>query len=506
MNSFIETMKNFGETENGAVAYNSTHNALLDAFGSLGAMKDSPEEDIIDVFSKAYNEDPDYAMKLLFYIRDIREGQGMRRVFRVCCHWLAYTHRDALCRNLKYISEYGRWDDLINLFYNQPDIRNEVGDILLNQLNADMIAARDGKEVSLLGKWMPSNNASSKTTKNMARMLTSYFHMTPKLYRKTLAYLRKHIDVVECKMSDNSWDKIKYSAVPSHAANNYSGAFAKHDGERYKEYLMDLALGKAKINAGALFPKDILHKVWNYSGNREITEAIADAQWKALPNYLGDSIETGICVVDTSGSMWGDPLEVAVSLGLYCADKCRGPFKNHFITFSRRPSLQEVVGETFAEKVNKMTCADWGMNTDIEQVFNLILMTAKSAHCKPEDVPKKLYIISDMQFDQAKTDKFIPFMQLMKQKYKDAGYEMPALIYWNVRASHCAMFHDTFEGEDCCFVSGYSPVLFKNILEGTEYVEVTKADGTKEMKQKIDPMNVMMTTLNSERYAPIMAY
>src|SRR5574344_1007242 len=140
MNSFIETMKNFGETENGAVAYNSTQSALLDAFGSLGAMKDSPEEDIINIFSKAYDENPDYAMKLLFYMRDIIEGQGMRRVFWICCHWLAYTHRDALCRNLQYISEYGRWDDLINLFYNQPDVRDEAGKIIRNQLNADMIA------------------------------------------------------------------------------------------------------------------------------------------------------------------------------------------------------------------------------------------------------------------------------------------------------------------------------------------------------------------------------
>lgn len=506
MNSFIETMKNFDETENGAIAYNSTYSALLDAFGSLGAMKDSPDEEIINVFSKAYDEDPNYAMKLLFYMRDIREGQGMRRVFRICCNWLASSHRDVLCRNLQYISEYGRWDDLIYLFYNQPDVRDEAGKIILNQLKADVIAVRDGGNVSLLGKWMPSNNASSKTTKNMAYALSTYFHMTPKFYRKTLTYLRKHIDVVECKMSDNNWDKIKYSTVPSHAANNYSNAFAKHDMNRYKEYLMDLALGKAKINAGTLFPKDILHKVWNYSNNPIITAAVADAQWKALPNYFGDSTETGICVVDTSGSMWGNPIEVAVSLGLYCADKCRGPFKNHFITFSGSPALQEVRGATFAEKVNSINNSHWGYNTDIEKVFNLILMTAKNSHCKSEDVPKKLYIISDMQFDEATNDNSVPFMQVMKQKYKDAGYEMPALIYWNVRESHCAMFHDTVDGEDCCFVSGYSPVLFKNILEGTEYVEVANTDGAKEVKQKIDPMNIMMTTLDSERYAPIMAY
>lgn len=516
MNSFIETMKNFGETENGAIAYNSTCNALLDAFGSLGAMKDSPEEDIINIFSKAYDENPDYAMKLLFYMRDIREGQGMRRVFRICCHWLAYTHRDALCRNLQYISEYGRWDDLINLFYNQPDVRDEAGKIILNQLKADTIAARDGGNVSLLGKWMPSNNASSKITKNMAHMLATYLHMTPKLYRKTLAYLRKHIDVVECKMSGNEWDKINYPTVPSHASSNYVNAFWKHDANNYQKYLLDVAIGKATINAGALFPADIVHKYFNTIGDSVVRAAVADAQWKALPNYLGDSIETGICVVDTSGSMNGRPLEVALSLGLYCADKCRGPFKNHFITFSRRPQLQEIVGDTFIDKLKNMYRTEWNMNTDIEAVFDLILMTAKDSRCKPEDMPKKLYIISDMQFDQARTiyyDCFsgkpiykAPFMQTMKQKFKDAGYEMPALIYWNVRQSNCAMFHDTFDGEDCCFVSGYSPVLFKNILEGTEYVEVTNADGTKEIKQKIDPMNVMMTTLNSERYAPIMAY
>lgn len=515
MNSFIETMKNFGETENGAIAYNSTQNALLDAFGSLGAMKDFSEEDIINMFSKAYDENPDYAMKLLFYMRDIREGQGMRRVFRICCNWLAQKHTEVLRRNLQYISEYGRWDDLINLFYNQPNIRDEASEIILNQLNADMHAARDGGKVSLLGKWMPSNNASSKMTKNMAHMLATYLHMTPKLYRKTLAYLRKHIDVVECKMSSNEWDKINYLAVPSHAASNYSGAFWKHDAYNYQKYLFDVAMGKARINAGALFPADIIHKYFNTIGDPVVRAAVADAQWKALPNYLADSIETSICMVDTSGSMEGRPLEVALSLGLYCADKCRGPFKNHFITFSKHPQLQEIVGDTLIDKLKNMCSAEWNMNIDIEAVFDLILMTAKDKHCKSEDMPKKLYIISDMQFDEATPsyDYFsgkpiytAPFMQTMKQKFKDAGYEMPALIYWNVRASHCAMFHDTFGGEDCCFVSGYSPVLFKNILEGTEYVEVTNTDGTKEIKQKIDPMNVMMTTLNSERYAPIMAY
>ena len=227
--------------------------------------------------------------------------------------------------------------------------------------------------------------------------------------------------------------------------------------------------------------------------------------WNALPNYLEGLNETGICVVDTSGSMYGTPLEVALSLGIYCADKCNGPFKNHFLTFSSRPHLQEIVGETIVDKVANMERAGWEMNTNIEAVFNLILDTAIRNNLKQEDLPSKLYIISDMQFDTCihvdERHKFSgTFMDAMESKFAEHGYILPAIVYWNVRASNCGMFQKKFGDHNCCMVSGYSPSLFKSVIEGTDYIEEQKEDGTKITKQVIDPMTVMERTLNNERY------
>jgi hypothetical protein len=237
---------------------------------------------------------------------------------------------------------------------------------------------------------------------------------------------------------------------------------------------------------------------------------LLDAMWNSLPNYLDGKEETGICVVDTSGSMYGLPLEVALSLGIYCADKCHGPFKDHFITFSIRPELVELKGNDIVEKVSNIR--EICDSTNIEAVFDLILKTAVINNMRQEDLPSKLYIISDMQFDEACTyydwhaRRYIenrPFMQLMREKFENAGYKMPALIYWNVRASKCGMFHDTVDGEDVAMVSGYSSSLFKSIIEGTTFEESVDSNGNTIIKEKIDPMTVMLNTLNSERYSRV---
>jgi hypothetical protein len=285
--------------------------------------------------------------------------------------------------------------------------------------------------------------------------------------------------------------------------------------DNYVDYLQHLSVGRAKINSASLFPVDIIHKVYEKGSHcAKKDRVVLDAMWKALPNYLDGKEETGICVVDTSGSMWGLPLEVAVSLGMYCADKCHGPFKDHFITFSSRPQLVELRGNDIVEKVHNIhTIVE---DTNIEAVFDLILRTAINNNCKQEDIPSKLYIISDMQFNEAQGygwgqqnwygfnySKPKPFMQIMRKKFEDAGYKMPILIYWNVRASKCGMFHEKFDGEDIAMVSGYSASLFKSIIEGTTYEETVDSKGNVTVKEKVDPVTVMLTTLNSERYSRV---
>ena len=376
MNKFLAELKeiqNFTTTENGAVAFTSTGNAMLDAFGSLGAMKDSSVESILKTFDLAFNENPEMAMKLLFYIRDVRGGQGMRRVFRVIITHLAYTHSELVVANLENILFFGRGDDYLCLL--DTPVEKAVIEYIYRVVSDDLALIAHGQPCSLLGKWLPSENASSMETKRYANKLIKGLKLTPKQYRKMLTTLRRNIGIVEAYMSNNEWDKIAFSKVPSRASMIYSDAFQKHCYDEYISYLKDVSEGKAKINAGALFPVDIIHKSLEIGwGNKNIKDRyLLEGMWNALPNYLEGLNETGICVVDTSGSMCGTPLEVALSLGIYCADKCNGPFKNHFLTFSSRPHLQEIVGETIVDKVANMERAGWEMNTNIEAVFNLIL-------------------------------------------------------------------------------------------------------------------------------------
>lgn len=511
MNEFLKNLKNefnFTETENGAGALKSTNNAVLDAFGSLGAMKDAPDSQITLTFEKAFEENKDLALRLWFYIRDCRGGQGMRRVFHVISKWLAEFYPRYVIANLSNFLEYGRGDDLLYAFASRT--RQSIYKFIKTQIDEDLTGMRNGKSVSLLAKWLPSENTSSLKTRAIARDIRTNLKMTPRQYRKILSALRSYINIVEQKMSKNRWEDIKYDIVPGKAHINYRKAFARHDYNRYSRYLTT-----GKINATALFPVDIVHQALSLPSGDTLSCEMLDKMWKSLPNYLEGREETGICVVDTSGSMSGTPIEVALSLGMYCADKCRGPFKGHFITFSARPQLQSIVGEGICSKVQNMERANWDSNTNLEAVFDLILQTAARAHLKDKDMPKKLYIISDMQFDAATTEYYydfsnryakvknrnsgLTFMRQMRAKYESYGYIMPAIVYWNVRASDKGMFQETINGENCAMVSGYSPSLFKSVIDGTT-VEYTMENGKVQKKETIDPINVMLTALMNERY------
>jgi len=523
MDKFLEGMKNINNltfTENGAVAFKSTKNAVLDAFSKLGAMKNSTDQEIIDTFFAAFKENKEQAMRLLFYVRDIRGGQGMRRVFRVIMQFLAKTYPEYVINNLDNFLYFGRGDDLFCLF--DTPCEKDMLMYVREALTEDLIKIDAGYDCSLLGKWMPSCNTSSKETRALAKRFIDYLEVTPAQYRKMLSTLRRAINIVEAKMSTNEWQSIDFAKLPAKAQILYRNAFVNRCTDAYINYLKAVAAGEATINAASLFPVDIIQKVhelymlnrYNYrkaKNNLIANRCLYNAMWEALPNYLKDTNETAICMCDTSGSMDGIPLIVALSLGIYCADKCVGPFKNHFITFDYKPTLQELKGEDIFEKVSSIREINVA-NTNFEAALQLILNTAIKNNLKQEEIPSKLYVISDMQFDNATgqysyswgkpTDViYKPFMQTMKEKFAAAGYTMPAIVYWNVKNSTCGMFHETIDGEDCCMVSGYSPSLFKAVIDGTEYIkEVNKETGNIEVKQKLDPIKVMEAAIMAERY------
>ncbi len=456
-------------TENGAVTNRSTLNPLLDLFAMGAAARG---RDITHLFADAMRVDHVLAIKALFYIRDVRGGQGERNTFRSLLDWLYKNDNKSFTRIVRLVPEYGRWDDIIK-YVDHDEVANLV-DATLERDMQDMYA---GKPISLLAKWMPSENASSKVTRRLARKWMTSLGITAKQYREMLSNLRSYLNIVERYMSSGEWTGIKYAAVPSKAMANYRKAFSKHDATGFVAYLESVKKGEKKINASALFPYELFEKLLQSRGGSD--RNTLELQWNALPNYVEDDDSSAIVVADVSGSMSGRPMAVSVSLALYFAERSKGPFKDTFITFSNRPAFHKIVGNTIYDKMMNIKRADWDMNTNFQAVFDLILSTAIRYNLKDADLPRKIFVVSDMEFDSAGPN---TNFETIKRKYANAGYEMPQLVFWNVNSRKDNV--PAVEGDNVFLVSGCSPSIFKNALNS----RATK------------PEDLMLEVLNSPRY------
>ena len=345
---------------------------------------------------------------------------------------------------------------------------------------------------SLIFKWLPSENASSEKTKELARAIRKSLGITPKQYRKLLSWGRERINVLERLMSSNQWDKIEWDKIPSRAGLIYKNAFARRDilKAKYEHFMQDKS---TKVNAKDLYPHEIAHRAFHTDSSDEVNRLALQKYWDNLPNYYGNKEENGIAVVDVSGSMSGQPMEVAVSMGAYIAEKAHGPFANHFITFSAQPELVKFEGIDIVDKFKRCVRAAWGMNTDLKAVFNMLLDTAVKNHIKQEDMPERIYIFSDMQFDRcvsvgnsyyyASQSKIDTMMEAEKKRWARYGYKLPSVVFWNVNAAFKNNIPAIREGFS--YVSGFSPVMIETILSGK------------------DGIDLMLEKLNSERYKMI---
>ena len=473
----IKQEQSYTYTENGALALSTTQDVLADLFATAGALRRREESEIEQKFAKAMIADPLLATKLSFYTRDVRGGLGERRTGRIFWRYLAKAYPEILRKNLALIGEFGRYDDLIALLDIQPAM---VTSFIQEQLQKDLQAMKEGKPVSLLAKWLPSVNTSSPETVNNARRLAKGLHMSKKEYRKVLSALRKYLKVTEVSLSAKDYDSIVYPEVPSLAMNRYRNAFYAHDEERFKAYLESVQKGEAKINASVLYPYDIVEK---YLYQTNDIDPVLEAQWEALPDYTeGD--ERFLIVADVSGSMWGRPMATSVGLAIYFAERNKGPFANHFMTFSARPELVEVKGETLRDKIIYVQNAEWTMNTDLEAAFTLILETAVKNHTPADELPTSLVIISDMEFDTCTEGKL--FYDEMKERYAKAGYKLPNVVFWNVN-SRQDTYHASFDTPGVQLASGQSPHVFETLVEGVN----------------LTPYQYMLEVLNDPRYERI---
>ena len=453
--------------EKGAVAYSTTLNPLYDFFGQAGSMRHASPGKILELFARSLDFDRGATIRLLFYFRDVRGGQGERRLFRLCMIALAEWEPEYVRTILHLIPEYGRWDDLIYLWDNalQESVAEACLETIREQLIQDCENCDKGKPVSLLGKWLPSENTSSKETRRLANRLRKELGMSSKGYRQTLSKLRKAIKVVERDMSANRWDEINYEHVPSRANVLYNAAFLRHDLDRRQEYLRKVQQGNAKVNASVLYPYEIVSRVLN---TRQKDLNLENA-WNNLPDYV-QSDENALVVADVSGSMFMDgnprPIDVSISLALYYAERNTGKFHDMFMTFSGRPKLVKIVGNTITERIKFIEKAEWGFNTDILALFKVFIEAAKD--CPKDEIPTRLYIISDMQFDAG--CKNVPPIEEAKGMFEEAEVPMPQLIFWNVNARDGGI-PITKDDRGWIMVSGCSPSILKFIMKTNIQIE-----------------------------------
>ncbi len=472
-------------TENGAATRVTTRSDCLDLFATIGALRNAAQQTIIDRFHRAYAENPDIAMRILFYGRDIRGGLGERRVFRVLLHELAEKHPESVRRNLEYIPEMGRYDDLLSLM--DTSCQTDVMELVKRQLQQDLYHAERGESISLLAKWLPSVNTSNEETVRMARLVARKLGMSDSVYRKMLSRLRGHLRILENSLRERDYT-FSYETQPSRAMFKYRRAFLRNDEERYREYMENVSKGKATLHTSSLTPADLVDQALDFHGTQDERKVLS-ATWKALEDFTDE--RNALCVVDTSASMFWHgkprPFAVAMSLGMYFAQRNHGPFRNHFITFSTRPRLIEIKGRDFVDQVQYCRSFSEVADTNIQAVFELILNTAVLHHIRQQDMPETIYIISDMEVNRCTRDASVSNFEYAKKLYEDHGYRLPRIVFWNVQSRNTQQPVDMNE-QGVALVSGYTPRLFNMALSG-----------------EMNPHQAMMDTLSNERYACIRA-
>ena len=492
----LKKMENTSITENGALGYKTSNYAILDLNYAVSSLRHGDEEEIMLLFDKAFYENREYALKWLFFARDIREGLGERRLFRICYKRLADLDIDLFYKNLGNIPEYGRWDDLISLIGIDESIDEYIMDMIKNQLSADLNGITAHEPISLLGKWLPSENASSENTKSLAKRVRILLGMTPRRYRLLLSKLRKYLKVTEVYACSNEWGKIDYENVPSLANLKYKNAFLRHDNDRRVAYLESVEKGSSKMNMKIATPVDVVSRYcdgWRGVGEYDQTLELA---WDNLKDiYVSETL----VVADGSGSMTmhvsgkTTALDVANSLAIYTSEHNNEVFKDKYITFSANPQFVDFSkADNLQQKLQIAFQHNEVANTNIEAVFNLILNVAIENDIQKSEMIKNILIISDMEFDMAQGLYFNncrmlikPLFDEIKERYTEAGYDLPKLIFWNVNSRTKTI--PLIENElGVTLVSGFSQNVLKMV-----------------MSNKYNPYEVLIETLDSERYDPI---
>ena len=461
----------FTRTENGAVTLNTTGDARLDFFGTVGSLRTADKERITRLFSEAWKADPLFATRIAFYARDVRGGLGERQTFRTILQYMAQYHPEGLRPNLDLIGVYGRYDDMY---------------CLKKQFEEDRMNMEAGNAISLLAKWIKTADASSENTRKIGVLTARKLGYSVYEFKRLVRAMRRQIGVVETLMSAGRWDEIRYAAVPSRAMMIYRNAFMRHDEERFGEFVQRAARGEETVHAATLFPYDIIEKVMEmrWTGCRIREDEALEAQWRQLPDYV-EAGTNALVIADTSGSMMGRPLATSVGLAVYFAERNTGAYHNMFMSFSGTSRIQVLKGDTLAQKLRSIDMKDWANNTNLEAAFKHVLEIAVRNRVPVEEMPKSLIVISDMEIDFC-GNKNWTFYEKMAQKFRKFGYQIPNIIFWNVASRH-DVFHADKGRAGVQLASGQSAAVFRQVMQCVG----------------LNPVEAMEKIIGSERYAAI---
>lgn len=499
----VQQSNNTTETLNGRRAYKTSFSNCLDLFYQGSSLRND-KENLTHHVLQAFKENPLLTLRMLFYFRDIRgNGQGERNIFRIGLSELIKVNPTAVLVNLKYIPEFGRWDDLFSLFGLNPDIDQEISRIVREQADKDLDSYKEDRpnDISLMWKWLPSENASSPQTIALAsKIRKSIFNINSKSYRKMLTKFRKITKVLEPYLMRKEYT-FDYSKIPSKAHQKYKDAFVRNDKERYKEYSENLAKAiksgsnDVKINAGTLYPLDIILQYFRKYGTymvgniNDIQRSILNSSWASLRDYFNEDAkhENWLVMADVSGSMSSPkylPIAASVSLAMYIAEHNNGIFADKYITFHSHPRFVSIDRNwTVEQRLNEVMRDNWFGSTNIDAAVNLILNAAVEHKISQEEMPTALLIISDMQFDYACTD--ATALDDMRRRFEKAGYKMPKIVFWNVAGQYMPNMPATKNDSGVIMFSGYSPSIINQILTAEK------------------PETFMLNTINDKRYSCI---
>lgn len=478
--SVLIDLGNETTTFNGALSCKSSLNACVDLF--YKSCRGIENNILVSLLGNAFWENSLVTLKIIAYCRDVRGGKGERSVGRQMLTWLANEYPDYLKINLDhYIKVYGRFDDIVALL--GTNLEDFGIDLWVNQLKTDL--ENENGNISLAAKWIPSEHKSIDKKYNVVSKICKKLRVSKCQFRKEyLVPLRKKLDILETKMCASNWDDIDFEKVPSVAMKNHGKdkrAFKRHQLERFEEYLKKLKNGEAKVNAKDLFPHQIV------AGYQKMTQVdqLLESQWNVFVENVKTNYDVSNTLVlsDVSGSMGGTPMDVSIALGLLvsqCSDIC---WKDLVLTFESMPKFHNVKGDSLFDRINILRRAPWGGSTNFNAALELVLNTAKQNNISQDDMPKRLIVVSDMQFDQADKTNFTTNYQKLQQMYTDCNYTVPHIVFWNVNGNTLDVPTKSTQ-ENVSLVSGFSVSILKSVLGN----------------QEISPVSTMNTAINDPRY------